>query len=530
MKRLIIKAGLFLSSVVGVPTKRKPSVVGVPTKRKPSVVGVLTKRNTAFVSMVGVLIKRKSSVVGVPTKRNASFALLLTGCLFLSISSCKKFLQQEPYNRISVNDIFKDLEGARTTLAGCYENLKETDYYMRVFSVYPEITAGNIKYARNTSQVLFNTYNFLNTPNDNELEGFYRLAYNTIYRANNIFANVNNVTDANALQKNRMRAEAYMFRALAHFDLLRVFAQGYGYTPDASHTGITIKPVNTSPVEPAAPPVSVKVAYDFIAADLDSAINLYGNSAAIYTSGNDRGWFSQDAARALRARVALYRQEWPKVVSLASELISSNKYPLITNSAYINAWKGKTILTESIFELVYGNRTGGSLGDYYNPNLSLTGYLATADDLLNLYAAADVRSRSNLYTSAVRNSVTYYFTKKYQGTADSANNLRLFRLSEIYLSRAEANAETGNFAAALTDLNLVRKRANPAAPNFFTASADTLINEILTERRRELCFEGHTFFDVSRKKKNLVRTDCTSILCSFTWPNDKFACAKPLTP
>ncbi len=455
---------------------------------------------------------------------------IIGAVVLLSLLSCKKFLQQEPYNRISVNDIFKDLEGARTTLVGCYDNLKGTDYYLRDLSVYPEVTAGNIKYARPGSQLLFSAYNFLNTPNENDMEAFYRNAYNTIYRANNVFANIDNIADANSQQKKRLLAEAYMFRAIAHFDLLRVFAQAYAYSPDGAHTGIILKPVNTPATDLPGPPATAKVSFAFITKDLDSAISLYGNSVSIYPSGNDRSWFSQDAAKALKARVALYSQNWATVISLCTELIASGRYPLLSNSGYINAWRGKTILTESIFELAYGNRTGGSLGDYYNPNLSLTGQLAATEDLLNLYAAADVRSKSNMYVSQVRNGITYYFPRKYQGTADSANNLRLFRLSEIYLSRAEAYAESGSIALALADLNLIRKRANPAVANFFTASTDTLINEILAERRRELCFEGQAFFDLSRKRKNLVRTDCIGTSCSFTYPNDKYACPKPLTP
>jgi starch-binding outer membrane protein, SusD/RagB family len=460
--------------------------------------------------------------------RLRQYSILLT--ILLGLVSCKKFLEQEPYNRISVNDIFKDLEGARTTLVGCYDNLKATDAYLRDLSVYPEVTAGNIKYARAANQLLLSSYSFLNTPNENDMEGCYRNAYNTIYRANNIFANINRVADANPQQKARLLAEAFMFRAIAHFDLLRIFAQGYGFSPGATHPGIVLRPVNPAATTLPGPPASVKEGYDFVLQDIDSAINRYANSVSIYPSGNDRSWFSQDAALALKARVSLYKEDWPTVITLCNTLISSNRYPLLSNSGYVNAWRGKVILSESIFELAFGNRIGGSLGDYYNPNLTLTGHLAAADDLLSLYASGDVRGRTTMYTSQLRNSITYYFTRKYQGTADSANNLRLFRLSECYLSRAEAYAESGNLTAALADLNLIRRRANPAAPNLVATSASQVLDEIFNERRRELCFEGHAFFDLGRKKKNLVRTDCIGANCSFIYPNERYACPKPLTP
>ena len=134
-----------------------------------------------------------------------------------------------------------------------------------------------------------------------------------------------------------------------------------------------------------------------------------------------------------------------------------------------------------------------------------------------------------MYVKATVNGKDYFFTRKYQGMNDSANNVKIIRLSEIYLNRAEAYAESDQLIEALADLNVIRKRANPTAPDFVSADKATVINEILDERRRELCFEGHTFFDLSRKKKNLVRTDCTSTQCSFNYPNTRYACIFPLT-
>jgi hypothetical protein len=95
------------------------------------------------------------------------------------------------------------------------------------------------------------------------------------------------------------------------------------------------------------------------------------------------------------------------------------------------------------------------------------------------------------------------------------------------LNRAEAYAESNNLTAALADLNIIRRRANTTAVIFSSTDQQTVINEILAERRRELCFEAHTFFDFSRKRKNLIRTDCVGAACSFTYPDSRFACIIP---
>jgi hypothetical protein len=177
--------------------------------------------------------------------------------------------------------------------------------------------------------------------------------------------------------------------------------------------------------------------------------------------------------------------------------------------------------------LAYGNRIGGSLGDYYNPIRDL-GQLAASDDLLNLFDAGDVRRKESMFISAVKDGKTWFFTKKYLGVNDSANNIRLFRISEVFLSRAEAYAELNNLPGALQDLNRIRKRGNPAATDFTATEQNVVINEILNERRRELSFEGHLFFDLTRKGKGVVRTDCTGLNCILPYPDPRFAIPFPI--
>ncbi len=457
------------------------------------------------------------------------FILLLAATL---LPACKKFLETESANRLSADEIFQDFEGARTALVGCYDNLRSTDYYLKNFTLYPELTGGNAKFSRGTSLDLFTTYNFANSPlassDYNDMFGFYKLAYNIIYRCNNIFTNISSVKDATTFQIARMRADAYTIRAMVHFDLVRVFAQPYNYTPDAMHTGIVIRPQNTGTTLPVEAPATVKAVYDFITSDLDSAIALYSQSVGIYAGGADKTWLSGDAAKAIAARVALYRGDWAKVISLTTDVLAANKYPLISNAQYINSWNKQVISTESIFELAQGNRVGGAIGDYLNNSNTISGYFAATNDLLNLFAPGDIRGRDTFFVRKNIAGANYYFTKKYQGTADSANNIKIIRASELYLSRAEAAAESGNLASALTDLNLIRKRANPAAVNLTIINQQQLVDSVLAERRRELCFEAHSLWDISRKKKNLVRTDCSSSNCSFSYPNDKFACPRPV--
>ncbi len=457
-------------------------------------------------------------------------SFFIASFFLFALSSCRKFLEQPPYNNISVEDIFKDYEGARTTVVGLYEKLRATSYYLGDFYTYPEVTGGNIKYARANSPYLFNSYSFTRDEyTGNELKNFYSQAYVVIYGANSILQNIDKAVDATPLQKARMRAEAYCIRAIAHFDLVRTFAQPWGYTADASHAGIVLKTANSSVLTQTGERASVKQVYNQVVADLDTAINLYNNSVSIYPTGSAKTFLSADAARAFKSRVCLYKDDWTNVISECNALISSNNYPLISNSQYVSSWSGRNISTESIFELTLSTTSGSGLAAYYNPVATNISYqLATSNDLLNLYAAGDVRGQTTMFVTRVVNGTPYYSTKKYQGMNDTINNIKIIRSSELYLNRAEAYAKTGNLTAALIDLNLIRKRGLSTAATFTSTSQQAVIDEILTERRRELCFEGHLFFDIARNKKDVVRVDNIAAIKSFSWPNPFYAYPIPV--
>jgi starch-binding outer membrane protein, SusD/RagB family len=457
--------------------------------------------------------------------------IILYSLLLISFGSCKKFLYQEPYNSISINDIFKDFEGAKTTLVGCYNDIRSTDYYMRTFSIYPEVTAGNIKYSRSANLALQNSYNFLNDINENDMANFYKNAYTIIYGVNNIIENVNKATDATTPQKNKLLADAYAIRALVHFDLVKVFSQSLAFTADGNHPAIVTRNFNVSILTPNGTRNSCKEVYDRITTDIDSAIFLYPLSTQIFTLGDAKFYFSLDAAKALKARISLYKSDWNSVITQCTDIINSNRYPLITNANYVNSWAGQTVSSESIFELGYGNRPGGSLGDYYNISTgNNTWQLATSTDLLSMYSTGDIRGQATMFASRTVNGVPFFSTNKYQGISGTTlgNNIKILRASELFLSRAEAYAETNNLTAALADLNRIRQRANPFAAAFSSSDKQLILEEIFAERRRELCFEGHLFFDISRRKRNLQRTDCNAITCSFNYPDARYAVVLPI--
>jgi hypothetical protein len=100
------------------------------------------------------------------------------------------------------------------------------------------------------------------------------------------------------------------------------------------------------------------------------------------------------------------------------------------------------------------------------------------------------------------------------------DNVKVIRLAELYLIRAEARAELGtNISGAQQDLDQVAQRALSSAPNNNDTGQD-LKDAIFLERRLELCFEGHRLWDLMRKKQDIVRNQCTSLTCLIPYGSD----------
>lgn len=107
-----------------------------------------------------------------------------------------------------------------------------------------------------------------------------------------------------------------------------------------------------------------------------------------------------------------------------------------------------------------------------------------------------------------RRSATGYYGKKFRSaiywgsTTGGANAHKIyFRMAELYLNLAEAQAQLGNLGASASALNVVRTRAGqPEIENVpgFTNTQEFLLDRIRNERRVELCFEGHRFYDQRR--------------------------------
>lgn len=460
-------------------------------------------------------------------------SLLLT----FTLGSCSDFLEQEPGSQISIEEQLATRQGVLMALNGTYSELEETMRSER-FAVYADLQGGNLKFTptpsgSNKGRIsipvnLEQVYNFQDLEESSDFESFYDGCYRIINGANLVLENAGNLQDASESEIAQIKAEAYALRGFAHYLLTLVYAQNYSYD-NGNQPGIIY--IRESLQEELSYPSreSVATTYDLILADMETAMQLFTSASAL--AGPDYSYFNALNVKAVMARIALSANQWDRAISLAEEVLQQAG-PITPLEDYVSQWNDpEQPLSETLLELTPPRDSGGSLGGSlashfgYASTSTFGDYVATAD-LLDLYAPEDIRGTlflektiSTLGTNGLEDQ-PYFFTSKFQGEP----GYPVIRLSEMHLITAEAALRTGASETALEHLNVIRQRAGlPSLTN-----TQDLEEQVLLERRREFCFEGHLLFDLTRNHRGVSRTDgCISQNCQMNYPSLQFVLPIP---
>ncbi|MDQ1165377.1 hypothetical protein QE431_001695 [Flavobacterium sp. SORGH_AS 622] len=459
--------------------------------------------------------------------------------LIFSLQSCSDFLEQEPGTQTSIDELLQNKQGVLTALTGLYTEV-EANVRGERFAVYADLQGGNIKFTptasgTNRGQIspaanLEQVYSFDDLALTSNFKSFYDGSYDIINQANLILEYTPALKDATEEEKKQIMAEAMTIRAYTHFLLAIVYSQDYNYSPDASHLGIiyNTKSIKTGIQYPARETASST--YSLIISDLKEAISNYSSNLVL--SGSTYSYFNVNSAKALLARVYLQKSDWTNAYDTANDVITNSGVKLVEKDNYLAEW-AKTDLPVSEILLEFSiprdaeGTAGASMAGYFGyTSATIYNKYVASNDIVDLYESADLRKQLFLtqplqtLVNGVLTPVNYNFTKKFQNNAGYV----AFRLSEMYLIRAEAAYETNRADIAMADINIIRARANAA----LLTSTVNLKENILLERRKELCFEGHLFFDLARNHKNISRNDgCISTSCSVTYPSLKFVLPIP---
>jgi hypothetical protein len=472
---------------------------------------------------------------------NYKKSIVLVCALFLSVS-CQDFLQDELLSDTSVDFVLNTPEGLESGVVALY-NLERNIYEKgqnewmislilqnRTDLVIPRAGAGSLigRYIWGEEVADFGT--------SARVGVIWRHFYRIVDRANAIIKAAEEIQDIDEDRRNQILGEAKCFRARAYFSLYRMFNNIFIKTEPTTPDNAFDRPQDKS---------SEAEIFALINSDLDFAI------ANLDMTTPQFGRYTQAAARHMRAKTALWQQDWATAAAQAEAVINDGNYSLVPNTK--DVFDGDLNNSETLHAIVYsdgeigggnrnlihfnlvarydkvpgakyaienGNRSLGflTLNDYLrnllkeDPNDTRddgTYYISyyTYNDADNLPAGVSLGDTIRIYDqfssdSGERNK---YYERLNPGclkfldeaaepsSATEISNIMIYRLAETYLIAAEAEMELGNTGIGLQYLNAVRNRAGAADATALDLDA------ILDERARELAFEGQRFYTLKRR-------------------------------
>ena len=450
------------------------------------------------------------------------------GCAILaaSLSSCvNDWLDVAPSDGTDADAALtssSDLDAARTGMyAALKGNSNLVDYYGQQFFVYGDVHAGD-------------DYQYNNIGGSNRASFYYDMNYQTasefssstsssnvawkspyivIGRANRIIAAAEGGALSDAAEAkatiDQYAAEAKVLRALAHFDLVRIYGKPYTEDQGAS-LGV---PLVTGVLESNAKPARSTVAevYTQVVKDLTEAIS--SNALATET---EPGYVSVWGAKAILSRVYLNMGDYANALSVAEDIIKNSGAALWTRDQYFKAWDASTPNeSEFLFRLnVAGSTDSNDLNGIGNLQ-QREGYkeMVATKKFVDMLTSdpEDVRNDMFLPATAAKEVATYGTNKVYlnklRGQGGNLRNVTIvpiIRLSEVYLTAAECAFRNNDKTKAVEYLNdLVKNRTTTVAS---LATVDNItLERILIERRKELIGEGQRYFDALRNNETITR-------------------------
>ena len=439
----------------------------------------------------------------------------------MTFASCDGFLEQEPKLSQSNELTLSSYDGLNSATASLYAMFQSQYWFDGEYVLSSEMRCGNAKkplmepgsgrYTNVTNWVL----------NESNTSPVWSYAYYTISWANNVInavyapqegtpvklgefvADLSTERFADRADFDNIVGEALFVRALCYHNLVTTYGQSYTYQPESLGVPVVTVTENGSPARNTVAEVYAQIEADLLEADRVMADDYEREGV------NDPvASVTKPAVWALLSRVYLYMGNWQGAADYATKVINCGKFNLASAEDYKTMFSASIAPTkgEYIFE-VFGDK----LNDYWDGSgwahlsyITNFGDNGSADvcatmDLINLYEAGDVR------LAMYQEHEGEYYCGKYtgkEGPQPHTSNVPLIRISEMYLNRAEAIINGASVSGVTAEKDLA---AIAAKRGCSTAAATK--QGVFDERRRELAFEGHIFYDYARCQKSLTRTD-----------------------
>lgn len=402
--------------------------------------------------------------------------------LCLLFTSCKKFVEVPlPVNQTATETVFADDQTATSAINGLYSSMMTQNFSMlnSGITLYPALSADELKNTVPDPTISSFTENTLNSKNAVIEFDFWKRSYNYIFQANAILKGLSNSNSLSTPVKNQLTGEAKFVRVLCYFYLINIFGD-VPYIIDINYTQNSV-----------AARIAKAEIYNKIQIELKEVMNLLSSDYPSEGKVRPNKW----TAVSLLARIYLYQQNWVAAEQTASLVINSGIYNLSSLNDVFVANSSEAIW-QLLPVLTFLNTADGFTFIPYSPEIKPSYVMTT--ELVNAFETGDQRMQSWTKSNTIE-GVVYLYPFKYKvrsGNLVTEYNM-MFRLSELYLIRAEANAMQSNIANSKMDVDIIRNRAGLSNTPANTQSAILLAIE--HERRIEFFAEcGHRWFDLKR--------------------------------
>jgi len=302
----------------------------------------------------------------------------------------------------------------------------------------------------------------------------WRTFYHVLFIANYTIESEKLMTDGSNDEIRQMVGEAYMLRALMHFNLVNLYAPAYTTCNPSTTKAVPLK--LDSDVEGVLSRSSVEEVYKSILDDLDSAED-YLNTSAWELGYNYR--FNTLSPDAMRSRVYLYMGKWSESLEASKRVLAERPQLSSVSSELPNAYN-------SVENIVALEQT---MQSQYARTIKVD------RNFFAKYSSTDLRRRA-YFRQVTTSNITVI-----KGGSNTYSCT--FRSGEMYLNAAEAAWHLGQYDDArqyTADIYAARYSDGGSAKTaaLEAMADDAVLGEILDERARELAFEGHRWFDLRR--------------------------------
>lgn len=433
--------------------------------------------------------------------------LLLPALLTMGAAGCDGLLNTDPVDQLPVDQAITSAEGARTALAGAYNALQSLSYYGGDFLFLQDLSADNAIHVGTFQTFDDADVNELRADNGS-VEGVWDALYVGINRANVLLQQVPGVTGLDAEERDQILGEAHFLRALHLHNLVKL----WGDVPMPLEPAASVSEASQISRTPAAE------VYAQIVTDLQQA-------ATLMSDDDQTRQASVGAARALLARVHLYRGQWAAALAQA-EAVEGMGYALAPSFADLFDEDGADT-DEDIFRVTFTASDYNNIGYYYlSEDEGGRGEVAPQQELIDAFEADDER----LAWSISGDEEGDAFGTKYPSTA-GAEDVHVIRFGEVVLIRAEALARLNRLEEAVDQYNRIRARAgvDEHVLGVEVTTQAQVLEAIWAERQRELAFEGDRWADLVRTGRAVSVLDIPAFQALYPIPQGEIDVAPNLT-